>query len=111
MIAHVVARHNAADAAGPAPRRPNDVVVHRIGRSKPALAAGNRPPHAARNWACATTTASAAKAELEAIAGTTVGAAVLLVAKHVVGNLIVGGDVINLRDGQAYMVPRATMIY
>src|SRR5438067_1666585 len=83
--------HGSAEAAKSGAGRPDDVVVHRIGNRPSALAAGDRVPHAARDW----TARSVARLSAEtAVARTTRGWSVLPVAIDVVGDLIVGGDVI-----------------
>src|ERR1044072_1801038 len=47
--AQIESLDNAADAAGTRGRRPDDVVVHRIGRGPTAFASGNSNPRAAGN--------------------------------------------------------------
>ncbi len=84
--------------------RPDEFRVDRIGRGPAALAAAHRVPHRPRD-------AAVAAAALDpAVARAAIRRLVLLVAEDVVGNLVVDGDVIDLRVGQALAEPRASAV-
>src|SRR6185295_1743813 len=101
-----VAHDDAADAAGAGGGGPDDVRVDRIGRREAALAAVDGMPHAA--WNAAAPTAAAATAALveAAVARSAVRGSILLVRVDVVRNLVVDGDVIELRVLGALFQPR-----
>src|SRR5262249_18742897 len=91
----IEALDRAAQAAEAGAARPDDVVVDRIGDGKAALAAGHRVPVTARNW---TRYFLVGLLGYPAVARATRGRPVLPVAVDVIRNLVVGENVIHLRD-------------
>src|SRR4029077_12030732 len=103
----VVALHGPADAPEPGAARPDDVAVRRIGNRPPALAAGDRMPHAAGNGSGDLLVGLFGE---PAVARAARRRSVLPVAVHVVWSLVVGGDVIHLRDWQLNLVPALSAV-
>src|SRR5262249_14195678 len=104
VIALIEPSDGAADAAGASAGGPDDVVVDRIGHSKAALATSDGVPGAPGN------AVAEEAAELEAVARTAPGGAILAIAVDEVGNLVVDGDVIHLRNRQVHVVPGAAAV-
>ena len=113
MVSFVEERDRAAHAARARPTRPDDVVVHRIGRGEAAFAPRHGMPQAARDRARAAASASTAAeaAKLQAVARAAKRRAVLPVAINEVGDLVVDRHVIHLRDWKLDLVPRAAAVH
>ena len=103
----VVALDGPADAAEPGAARPDDVVVRRIGNRPPALAAGDRMPHAAWNRSGDLLVGLFGE---PAVARAARRRSVLPIAVDVVWNLVVGGHVIHLRDRQLNLMPALSAV-
>src|SRR6266571_3730518 len=112
MISFVEERDRAAHAARAGATRPDDVVVHRIGRGESAFAPRHGMPQTSRDGARAADSAStpAEAAKLQAVARAAERRAVLPVAINEVGDLVIHRHVIHLRDGKLDVVPRAAAI-
>src|SRR5262249_46607196 len=121
MIALVEKRDNPTHAAGSRCSGPNDIRIDRIWRGESALAASHGTPGSsgkrATRWAAtrsffgrrlafSATTATAG----EAVARPAIGTAVLLVAVDEIRNLVVHGDVVELRYRKLDAIPRAAAI-
>src|SRR5882672_6486662 len=91
----VEAFDDAADTPRTRSAGPDDVVINRIGRSPTAFTAADRLPGAARNLSD-----TAAKPTAPRVARPAIRWVVLLVAIDEIGNAIVDGDVVHLRDGK-----------
>ncbi len=96
--------YRATDAARTGAGGPDDVVIHGIGHGEAALASSHRVPRPARD------VVAQEAAELQAVAGAAPRRAILPVAVNKVGDLVVDGDVIDLRDGQVNVVPGISTI-
>src|SRR5262249_17098521 len=101
----VVALDDSTHAARSGGARPDDVIVFRIWCSPAALATGDRLPSPPGYWRWSSGASPPSEPAGARIAGPTIRRAVLLVAVHVVGNLIVDSDVVNLSDGKLDMFP------
>src|SRR6266566_9303257 len=97
---------DAADASRSRSAGPDDVVINRIRRGPTALATADRLPGAARNLP-----GPPAKPATARIARSAIRRIVLFVAVDVIGNAVVDGHVIYLRNGELDAVPRLAARY
>ena len=100
----IVAHHDSARGASPGCARPYDVGITRVGRGESALAAAHAAPLAARD------TPVREQPSHARVGGAPERRTVLAVAQHIVGDRVVGGDVVHLRDRQLHPEPGATPV-